>query len=321
MYLNITRHSEKDIEKMLVAEFGDKYSHYREMWNGAGYESIPGFPIHVDFEVVDKCNQSCMMCPRNSGTHPGTGHSLNTGSVLNYEKYKNIIDEGVNEGLLSINLGAFAEPLLNKRVFEMIKYAHDKGVIDSRLITNGLLINSYIDEIFDCGLVNLYVSLDAFNESTYFKIRGKGFNVVKKNIFNIIEEKKRRNTILPIIRVSFIDMQINREEKDEFIDYWREIIDFVDIQVFDNFNVAITEPFDTSKRKKWSCMAPFKRVSVMSDGRILPCCNFFGRNIPIGNIYKNSLEEAWNSEKMHEVRSGILHDDLDNCSVCQRVGQ
>jgi radical SAM protein with 4Fe4S-binding SPASM domain len=163
--------------------------------------------------------------------------------------------------------------------------------------------------------------VDAFSEERYFEIRGKGFNVVKENILNIIEEKKRRNTIFPIIRVSFIDMLVNRKEKDEFIRFWREKVDFVDIQVFDNYDVNITESFDMSKRKKWSCIAPFKRVSIMSDGKILPCCNFFGLNIPIGNIYENSLDDAWNSEKMQEIRSGIIHDDLDNCSICQRVGQ
>ena len=320
MYDNIKRYSEKDVEELLTKELRERYSNYRKIWNNVDYENIPDFPIHIDFEVIDKCNQRCIMCPRNAKTHPNVSYSLNTGKVLDYERFKDVIDEGVNKGLLSINLGAFAEPLLNKKVFEMIKYAHDKGVIDSRLITNGLLISSYIDEFFDYGLVNLYVSLDAFRDETYFEIRGKGFNIVKKNILNIIEEKKRRNAILPIIRVSFIDMEINREEKDNFIEFWRDKADHIDIQVYGDFNFPLSGKIDKSEAKKWSCIAPLKRVSVMSNGKILPCCNFFGINIPIGNIYKNSIEEAWNSEKMHEIRSGILHDDLDNCSICQRVG-
>jgi radical SAM protein with 4Fe4S-binding SPASM domain len=320
MYDNIKRYSEKDVEELLTKELGERYSNYRKIWNNVDYENIPDFPIHIDFEVIDECNQRCIMCPRNAKTHPNVSYSLNTGKVLDYERFKDVIDEGVNKGLLSINLGAFAEPLLNKKVFEMIKYAHDKGVIDSRLITNGLLISSYIDEFFDYGLVNLYVSLDAFRDETYFEIRGKGFNIVKKNILNIIEEKKRRNAILPIIRVSFIDMEINREEKDNFIEFWRDKADHIDIQVYGDFNFPLSGKIDKSEAKKWSCIAPLKRVSVMSNGKILPCCNFFGINIPIGNIYKNSIEEAWNSEKMHEIRSGILHDDLDNCSICQRVG-
>ena len=320
MYANIKRYSEKDVEKLLTKELGERYSNYRKMWNNVDYENFPDFPIHIDFEVIDECNQRCIMCPRIAGTQPGTGYLLNTGKVLDYERFKDVIDEGVNKGLLSINLGAFAEPLLNKKVFEMIKYAHDKGVIDSRLITNGLLISSYIDEFFDYGLVNLYVSLDAFRDETYFEIRGKGFNIVKKNILNIIEEKKRRNAILPIIRVSFIDMEINREEKDNFIEFWRDKADHIDIQVYDDFNMDITKPCKTNKAKKWECKSPWARLAILSNGDILPCCGFLGRNIPIGNIHDCSIEEAWKSQGMNKIRSGVFNDDLNNCSICQRDG-
>ena len=320
MYANIKRYSEKDVEKLLTKELGERYSNYRRMWNNVDYENFPDFPIHIDIEVIDECNQRCIMCPRIAGTQPSTGYSLNTGKVLDYERFKDVIDEGVNKGLLSINLGAFAEPLLNKKVFEMIKYAHDKGVIDSRLITNGLLISSYIDEFFDYGLVNLYVSLDAYREETYFEIRGKGFNIVKKNILNIIEEKKRRNAILPIIRVSFVDMEINREEKDNFIEFWRDKVDHIDIQVYDDFNLDITKPCKTNKAKKWECKSPWARLAILSNGDILPCCSFFGRNIPIGNIHDCSIEEAWKSQGMNKIRSGVFNDDLNNCSICQRDG-
>ena len=320
MYANIKRYSEKDVEKLLTKELGERYSNYRKMWNNVDYENFPDFPIHIDFEIIDECNQRCIMCPRNAKTHPNVSYSLNTGKVLDYERFKDVIDEGVNKGLLSINLGAFAEPLLNKKVFEMIKYAHDKGVIDSRLITNGLLISNYVDEIFDCGLVNLYVSLDAYREETYFEIRGKGFNIVKKNILNIIEEKKRRNAILPIIRVSFIDMEINRDEKDNFVEFWRDKADHIDIQVYDDFNMDITKPCKTNKAKKWECKSPWARLSILSNGDILPCCGFLGRNIPIGNIHDCSIEEAWQSQGMNKIRSGIFNDDLNNCSICQRDG-
>ena len=70
--------------------------------------------------------------------------------------------------------GAFAEPLIHNRVFDMVAYAHKNGIIDSRIITNGLLLNKYFDQIFDSGLVNLFVSIDAFSEDKYREIRGFG---------------------------------------------------------------------------------------------------------------------------------------------------
>ena len=318
---NLRRYSEKDIEKILSNKLGEKYSRYRERWNNADYDNIPSFPVHIDFELIDQCNQRCVMCPRNSKSHPDINYSLNRGTVFDFEKYKKIIDEGIDKGLMSINLGAFSEPLMNKKVFEMIKYAQEKGILDSRLITNGLLLDKYKDDIFSSGLVNLFFSIDAFSEEKYRAIRGKGFEKVKKNLLSIIERKKKRSSLLPIIRVSFLDMKNNREEKKHFIEFWKDKVDLIDIQVFDNFNVNILNSFDKTKEKKWSCKSPVARVAILANGDILPCCNFFGINVPVGNIYSQSLEEAWKSDEMKKIREGILKDNLDNCSICQRIGE
>lgn len=317
---NISRYSEKDIEKILSEKLGEKYSRYREKWNSIDYDNIPSFPVHIDFELIDKCNQRCVMCPRNQKEHPNINYKLNKGSVLDFAKFKEIIDEGVKKGLQSVNLGAFAEPLINKNVFEMVSYAHENGIIDSRLITNGLLVDQYTEDIFESGLVNLFFSIDAFSEERYRAIRGKGFEKVVNNITSIIEEKKKRESMLPIVRVSFLDMNINRKEKEEFIEFWKDKADYIDIQIFDNFNVDISKPFDRIKKKKWSCKSPTARVAVLANGNILPCCNFFGLHIPIGDVYKQSIEEAWKSKEMQKVRIGIMEDNLDNCSICQRAG-
>lgn len=318
---NISRYTEKDLNNILSNELGEKYISYRKEWNSISYNNFPDFPLHIDFEMQDSCNQSCIMCPRNTKKHPNINYKVNTNSKLSFDLFKKAIDEGKNNGLRSINLGAFAEPLLNKDVFKMIKYATDNGIVDTRIITNGLMLGKYIDDIFDSGLVNLFVSLDAFYENTYNDIRGKGMSLVKSALEKFLEERSLRKSILPITRVSFVDMKKNRDEKMKFIEFWRDKVDFIDIQIFDNYNIDINGEFDFSVHKKWNCFSPFARVAVLSNGDILPCCNFFGRNIPIGNIKIISIKDAFNSKKMNNIRQGILNDSLRNCSICQRIGE
>jgi radical SAM protein with 4Fe4S-binding SPASM domain len=318
---NICRYSETDIEEVLERLIGPGYRRYRERWNTAGPGVLPDFPVHLDIEVNDRCNQSCRMCPRNSRMHGKMRYRLNTGAVLAYSNYCRVIDEGAERNLASVNLGAFAEPLLNPEVFRMVAYAHKRGVVDTRLITNGLLLDRFIDQVFGSGLVHLFVSLDAHTEDTYSRIRGRGFTKVQANLQILLEEKRRRDSVLPIVRVSFLEMGINRREKEEFISFWRNRVDFVDIQLFDDFNADPTGPVNLKTPKKWSCRAPWVRMSVLAKGDILPCCNFFGRNIPLGNLAHMTLQQAWESEAMARVRKGILADDLDNCSICQRVGE
>jgi radical SAM protein with 4Fe4S-binding SPASM domain len=320
MYNNISRYSEKDIQEILSNELGASYIEYRKKWNSVTVDNPALFPIHIDFELNDKCNQICKMCPRNTKFHSEINYTLNTGRVLNFDDYKKIIGKCVPKGLMSVNLGAFAEPLIHKDIIQMVKYAHEKGIIDSRIITNGLMLDKYIDQILESGLVNLFVSLDAFSEETYSQIRGKGFNKVKENLIKLIEKKKTKNSILPIIRVSFVEMQDNKTEKEEFIKYWWDKVDFIDIQIYDNYNIDVTNPFDKKVKKKWSCKSPWSRLSILANGNVLPCCCFFGWNIPIGNINVNTIEEIWNSEKLEIIRDGISNDCFANCSICQRVG-
>ena len=117
---NINRLSEKDIHFLLEEHIGEKYTLYRSMWNSTTVDDIPKYPIHIDFELNDKCNQSCVMCPRNAKTHPEINYVLGANTSLPFQMFKSVIDDGAPKGLMSINLGAFAELLLHKDCFEMI---------------------------------------------------------------------------------------------------------------------------------------------------------------------------------------------------------
>ena len=58
-------------------------------------------------------------------------------------------------------------------------------------------------------------------------------------------------------------------------------------------------------------MHPFTGLATREDGAINVCC----RSLPIGNIKDMSLEEAWNSDAMKEVRRQVLNGERP--AVCQ----
>ena len=61
------------------------------------------------------------------------------------------------------------------------------------------------------------------------------------------------------------------------------------------------------------CMHPFTGLATREDGAIKVCC----RSLPIGNIKDMSLEEAWNSDKMKQVRKQVLNGERpDVCQPC-----
>ena len=304
------------LENIITEKLGENYRMYRSRWNSTTRKSVYEYPLHIDFELNDNCNQRCVMCPRNENTHPNTGYSINTKSYLSFDKFKLVIDESKLYNLMSINLGAFAEPFLNPDFKSMVQYARSANILDIRVITNGLLLEDYIDFILDEQITNIFISVDASSESTYGKIRGNGFNRVVENILSLVEKRQLKNLLLPLIRVSFVKFDINAHEVDSFIKYWSQYVDFIDIQPGENLSHPSTNKIYSDKR--FDCVAPWQRVSILSSGDILPCCSFYGRYLPIGNINETSIKQAWDSELMSSIRRNLVSNTENVCDICQR---
>lgn len=68
-----------------------------------------------------------------------------------------------------------------------------------------------------------------------------------------------------------------------------------------------------NKNSPTFCMHPFTGLATREDGAIKICC----RSQPIGWIQEESLESAWNNEKMQEVRRQILSGERPEvCKPC-----
>ena len=69
--------------------------------------------------------------------------------------------------------------------------------------------------------------------------------------------------------------------------------------------------------KKYTCNEPWGQVTVHADGTVGPCCNTVGRNLPIGNIFKQTLKEIWLGSKMTNIRESFKNDKPNNiCKLC-----
>lgn len=311
---SVIRTQEGSLEERVTTIVGERYRVYRDAWRAAGPGSIPYSPLHVDLELVDDCNSACTFCPRNKKTHPHLPYAINTKRALPDALVEKFLREAKESALYSINI-AIGEPLLDSRCLGIVKEFHANGGVDSRVNTNGVLLDTVIDQIFDSGLVNLFVSLDAFSEETYLPLRGGigRYQKVVDNILLMLAEKKRRKSLLPIMRVSFIETDINRHEVDGFLDYWREKVEIVDIHRFLRFdNLA-----GGKKEKQWHCIDPFRRLCIMANGEILPCCTFYGKMMSLGNFETISLADAWNGQKLVTVREELLLDNNKICLACQ----
>lgn len=67
-------------------------------------------------------------------------------------------------------------------------------------------------------------------------------------------------------------------------------------------------------QQKKRCLAVTNRMDVLADGNVSACKLF--SELDVGNLYENSVEEIWNSERFNRIRE-VLHEGLTPvCSKC-----
>lgn len=302
------------IEKMETIKDAVKWKQYRSDYSKASkLEKITTYPLQLDFELNATCNLKCPMCPLST-----ENNSEKRNNIFPFELFCKIIDDGVSKGLKAIKLNYLNEPLLRSDLEKFIFYAKNAGILDIYFSTNAMLLNEErIYSLIESGLDRIQISIDAFSENVYNKMRPGGvFNKVVNNVLKFVEIKNKLNSITPLIRVNFVRTELNECELLEFINFWKDKVDMIGVQEMIK-PPKTTKEFGsktTSKKPFFSCSFPYKQLVINAQGEVLPCCTFYGEEMSLGNIfemYRNTknydLTLFWLSDQMQKLRK--IHKD------------
>lgn len=287
---------------------------YRAAWNRADALDDAGpFPLNLDVELVDACNLSCTFCYRGDAGR-GSNWKPRPTSRLGLEKTREIIDQCAANGLPAIWFGASGEGLLEKRLPEMIAYARERGIIDRILTTNGQLLSQDKSRaILEAGLTRISISVDAFTKATYEETRGSDYENLLRNIHEFLRLKKEMRLELPVVRLTFVDTARSHEEKDDFITYWRDLVDIVDIQkqiFYQNTRLSRDEI------EPIRCAYPWRAAVLYANGDLALCSSHWGRDdLVMGNIHDTPIREIWCSEKARDLRESIRSHNYRQCCI------
>lgn len=290
-----------------------EYKEYRRKW----YENpknfiLERFPMHLDIELTNNCNYSCIMCPRRKMTRE-KGH-------MDIAVFKKIINEGAEKGLYAVNLNLLGEPLLYPHLEEAIRYCKEKGLLDVHLHTNAMLLNEKNAKmLINSGLDSIKISLDANNKETYEKIRiGGNFERVVENIKNFIKIRDSLGMKKPSVKINFIEMKDTAEEIAKSIEYWKPIVNqiailrYIDFKVGENLSV-----YEIRKKNDFCCAFLWQKLSIHWDGETPICFRCSSNNDnSIGNIKNMTIEEIWNSPRLQEMRQKHQHGEYLSIGIC-----
>lgn len=286
-------------------------------------------PISIVWEITNNCNFKCPHC---------RAYQEITADDENIEN--KIVEEIIKNDILTVNISG-GEPLLNPRIFDIIKRLTDANVYVG-ISTNGWLYKEKREKLLKAGLKFIQVSLDGEKE-LHEKFRGvegsfdravETLKLAKKdglftqmnvtitsanlqtlewNYYKALEigvNKILYRRVVPAGKA--IENQYILPNKKEYNDMLKKLMKLDNSKLI----VAVDDPIiyalqDKKGQENLGCAAGIKSLGISSKGDVYPC--IFLRE-KLGNINEKSLKGIWNNSEMLKK---LRNKDINECSECK----
>jgi radical SAM protein with 4Fe4S-binding SPASM domain len=292
----------------------------------------PALPVHISIEPTAHCDMGCPVCETGAeilGRPQGT---------MSFEAFTRIVD-AIHPHAHTIFLYFMGEPFLNKRIYDMIRYAKDRGIYVS-LCTNGHFVDP--ERTVAAGLDEISFQLGGLDQPTHevYRVRGR-LQRQLDNLQALVAEKKRRGSRAPWVQAGFIVMRHNESQVDEFLrvarDEWgvdeaaiippcvrtveqgRQFLTaddrywFYDRRAFEEHGVL--KPKQVMDNRCWWI---WHSAMITWNGDVVPCCrDAKGTNV-LGNVLEEDFASIWNGPRYRAFRRRILtaQREVAICSLC-----
>lgn len=311
------------------------------------------YPIYVEISPYGGCNHRCTFCALDYMGYENIG--------LNFETLKNTLTNMAQNGVKSVMYAGEGEPLLFKNLDLIVEHCNSVG-IDTSLTTNFVLANKQAVHRYIKNCSWIKVSLNAGTANSYAQIHQtseKDFDRVMENLKNAVAYK-RENNLACTIGVQMLLLPENKDEakilaltcKDIGVDYLvikpysqhlssvttkYQDIDYSEMLYIENelnaisdenFNVVFRantmKKFVEKKQPYDKCYStPFFWGYIAANGKVFGCSAYLGQDeFCYGNIYDNSFEEIWQSDKRKQSYAYIQNElDIKNCRINCRMDE
>ncbi len=288
-----------------------------------------GLPPIIMIEPTNICNLKCPMCPS------GNGSLKREKGFMNFDTFKMIIDQTYKKSMMLL-LWNQGEPFLNKDIFKMTKYASQKGLYVILSTNASLDLNP--KDVVNSGIDTLIFSLDGITQKTYEQYRvGGNLSKVFANLKDIIAEKEKQNSKLPLIEWQFIVFRHNENEIETVKKVAKSLkVDFLKLktaQIYTKEDVKYLPKYPRYRRYKMlngnfeikfklknRCRRIWTQPVINQDGEMAVCCFDKDNTIKIGNIKEKRFSDLWNSENYNNFRKKVLKN-RKSIPICRNCGE
>lgn len=300
-------------------------------------------PESIMVFVTNRCNFSCNTCPF---TQPSPWSPPDAVPDISVQLFTDILNQYRGATMVGLVGG---EPLLHPELDELVRIAAGKKMVVN-LSTNGsLLTEERIHQLLRLPLGFINISLDAVDETEFFRLRGgspETYQQVKKNAARLGKIRKTMRSTISF-KLSFVTDQVNIHRIPEFFEcakdlgadtvfcqsvlsyrcsavtsgdavLWdnpsnRRILESVNIPRDIHFVPPLLVPI-APDNPSIRCIHPFTLLSFDGAGNLSPCCV-----IPPHNRFGNLSNgyDAWRTgDMMQTFRMEMLGNAPASETIC-----
>jgi len=218
----------------------------------------------------------------------------------------------------AITFARLGEPLLNRRLPEMIECLKKKKLCEKTLvISNGIPLTQQMSLDLVCaGLDRIKLSISGLSSDDYQKNCGTRIDF-DKLVSEICFLYNNRGNMK--VQVKILDKLLGDDTErgtDRFHSIFGDICDEIDVEhlfpmfkndldysgLFFKDSIPPVNRYGICENRK-VCSTPFYKLSIAADGSVEYC---FSRGISAGNLLESSLYDIWHGEKRKEVLLNLL---------------
>lgn len=293
--------------------------------------------IDVQIQTISNCNAKCVFCP-----YPYSWFKENPGKMTD-ELFEKIISNLEKIHVDRIFLYLMNEPLLDKKIFDRIEIVKKRlkyrwiGIsTNASLLTEentDKLIKAFKDTPHD-----LWVSFHGTNKENFEYNTGLNFEKCLFNVLGLIAQGNDLKIRIHGVGNTFEGNVSKNFSNDEYQGFWKEMITELEERhqrAFNNYKIHCFEYCNRGGNvkgmnnhikplKDLACVRMYNWIHIIYTGEVILCCNDYNKEIVIGNVNNQSIEEILNCtdlKKYRQVLKGnVLPNDNFLCKRCDFEG-
>lgn len=278
-----------------------------------------GRPVVFQVELTNRCPMTCQMCPRTHSMQRPLG-------IMTRETYLRVLEEA-RHSTSHVFLHHFGDSLTHPELGEFIGEASRRG-IKSYLSGNPILLTTdRIRAIVDQGLTEIVLSLDGLTPQTLEAIRGpaaRNLALAERRIRELVAYRAAGGATNPRIIIQMVASRTNEHEVDDWLRRWCDEpgIDRVKVKSFvswsgDEEGINALRIGTKPGPSNVVCEKPWTSITVLWDGRVVPCCFDHDARVTLGDVATSSLHDIWRGPALRDLRRRHRAGELDDIALCR----